>query len=135
MCCCRRPGLDEGPDLKQTKYIKFSHERNLRRAVLLGNRGHRVRRCSAVKAQITLPGLHIQALRGVHVGGQYRYVPDRPSDRKGEGCTVLQLARESPKGPADALVEFADGHRQVVPWASLRGLKEKYPLAPLELGA
>ena len=85
--------------------------------------------------RLTLSGLPLQSLGGVRVNGQYRYVPAIPDDRAGGGCTVLQLVRQTTKGMAAALVEFADGHQQVVPWASLRSLREKYPLTPLDLGA
>ena len=88
-----------------------------------------------MKPRLTLSGLHLQSLEGVRVDGQYRSVPALPDDRAGEGYTVLQLVSQTPKGPAAALVEFADGHQQVVPWASLRSLREKYPLTPLDLGA
>ena len=88
-----------------------------------------------MKPRLTLSGLHLQSLEGVRVGGHYRSVPAVPDDRAGKGCTVLQLVSQTPKGPAAALVEFADGHQQVVPWASLRSLREKYPLTPLDLGA
>ena len=88
-----------------------------------------------MKVKLTLDGFHVQSLRGVHVQGSYRYVPAIPDERAGEGCTVLQIARQTPRGPADVLVEFADLHQQVVPWASLRSLRERYPLAPLDLGA
>ena len=84
---------------------------------------------------LTLSGLHLRSLGGVRVNGQYRYVPAIPDDRAGEGCTVLRLVRQTPTGPAAALIEFPDGHQQVVPWASLRSLREKYPLTPLDLGA
>ena len=88
-----------------------------------------------MRPRLALSGLHLQYLGGVRVNGQYRYVPALPDDRAGEGCTVLRLVRQTPKGPAAALVEFADGHQQVVPWASLRSLREKYPLTLLDLGA
>lgn len=88
-----------------------------------------------MKPRVTLSGLHLQSLGGVRVNGQYRSVPAVPDDRAGKGYTVLQLARQTPKGPAASLVKFADGHQQVVPWASLRSLREKYPLTPLDLGA
>ena len=86
-----------------------------------------------MRPRLNLPGLYLQSFAGVRVHGQYRYVSATPDDRQGEGCTVLRLARESPKEPALALIEFADGHRQVVPYVSLRSLREKYPLTPLEL--
>lgn len=82
-----------------------------------------------------MPGLHLHSLNGIQVNGQYRYVPTTPDDRQGEGCTVLALAREAARGPVLALVEFADVHPQVVPWASLRSFRAKYPLAPFDLGA
>ena len=85
-----------------------------------------------MKSRRTLSGLHLQFLGAVRVGGHSRSVPD---DRAGEGCTVLQPVRQTPKGPATALVEFTDGHQQVVPWASLRKLSEKSSLTPLDLGA
>jgi len=88
-----------------------------------------------VPKRLELSGLQLQSLQGVHVNGQYRYVPAVSDDRTGEGCTVLRLARQAPRGPAEALVEFADFHQRIVPWASLRSLREKYPLTPLDLEA
>jgi len=88
-----------------------------------------------MSARLSLSGLHLQSLNGVHVNGQYRYVPVHSGDdRRGEGCTVLALAREVVRGPVRALVEFADLEQRVVPWASLRSFREKYPLTPVDLG-
>ena len=72
-----------------------------------------------------LPGQRLQSLAGLHLNGTYRYVPAAPDDRQGEGCTVRQLARQTPKGSVSALVEFADGHRRAVSSVSLRSLREK----------
>ena len=80
-----------------------------------------------------LPGQRLQSFSGLHLNGTYRYVPVVPDDRQGEGCTVRQLARQTPKGSVSALVEFADGHQRAVSSTSLRSLREKYPLTPLEL--
>lgn len=88
-----------------------------------------------MKKQLTLTGHPLQSLQGVRVDGQYRYVPQVPDDRQGEGCTVLALARERSRGPVQVLVEFADFEQRIVPWATLRSLREKYPLTPLDLGA
>lgn len=89
-----------------------------------------------MSARLSLPGLPLRSLNGVHVDGQYRYVPGNPADdRGGEGCTVLALAREVARGPVRALVEFADLEQQVVPWTSLRSFREKYPLTPVDLEA
>ena len=80
-----------------------------------------------------LSGQQLQSFSGLHLNGAYRYVPTAPDDRQGEGCTMRQLARQTPKGSVIALVEFTDGHQRAVSAASLRSLREKYPLTPLEL--
>ena len=67
-----------------------------------------------MKPRLSLPGLPLQSFAGVRVNEQYRYVSATPDGRQGESCTVLRLAGPSPKEPALALIEFADGHQHAV---------------------
>ena len=67
-----------------------------------------------MKPRLSLPGLLLQSFSDVRVNGQYRYESAMPDKRQGESCTVLRLARPSPKEPALALIEFADGRQHAV---------------------
>lgn len=70
-----------------------------------------------------------QAYRWLRLGSTYQYRP-RPGkgldDRRGQPCTVLILPRGGTK-PANALVQFPDGTRHVVPSGFLLRLREVLP--------